>query len=173
MEQSCIDSDIEWEGIGVEVNLEFANMDDFYDINLIVKEGQDEHSEVLPHIFSKVDQVMPESYFRELLENPNTDILVAKINKEIVGYAVMELNESPPFQSMTPRLFANMNDFGVKSSCQRRGIGSKLFKACVEWSKNKGAFSLDLNVWEFNEKAITFYESFAMENLSRKMTLRL
>lgn len=157
----------------MEVNIESANIDDFFEINSIVKEGQDEHSEALPHIFSKVDQVMPESYFRELLEDPNTDILVAKINGVVVGFAVMELNESPPFQSMTPRTFAYMNDFGVKSSFKRKGIGSIIFKACVEWSKNKGAASVDLNVWEFNQNAIAFYESFGMESLSRKMTLRL
>ncbi|WP_025786306.1 GNAT family N-acetyltransferase [Sporosarcina sp. D27] len=157
----------------MEINITLASIDEFYDINLIVKDGQDEHSEALPYIFTKVDQVMPESYFRKLLEDPKTDILVAKIGVEVVGYSVMELNESPSFQSMTTRTFAYMNDFGVKSNCQRRGIGSELFKACVEWAEKKGASSLELNVWEFNEKAITFYESFAMENLSRKMTLRL
>lgn len=157
----------------MEINLELANIDDLADINLIVKEGHDEHSEALPDIFTKVDQVMPESYFRELLEDPNTDILVAKIDKEVVGYAVIELTESPPFKSMSQRTFAYMNDFGVKNSCQRLGIGSKLFEACVEWSKNKEASSLDLNVWEFNKKAIDFYKRHAMENLSRKMSLRL
>ncbi|WP_432355729.1 GNAT family N-acetyltransferase [Sporosarcina sp. A2] len=157
----------------MDINLELANINDFNEINLIVKEGHDEHSDALPHIFSKVEQVMPESYFRDLMGDPNIDILVAKIGVDVVGYAVMELNESPSFQSMMPRTFAYMNDFGVRSSCQRRGIGREIFKACVEWAKNKGASSLDLNVWEFNEKAINFYESFAMENLSRKMTLRL
>lgn len=168
-----MDFETERKGIRMEISLGLANIDDFTDINLIVKEGHDEHSEALPHVFTKVDQVMPESYFRELLEDPNTDILVAKIDNEVVGYAVMELNVSPLFQSMAQRTFAYMNDFGVKNSCQRKGIGSKLFEACVEWSKNEGASSLDLNVWEFNKKAITFYKSYAMEALSRKMTLRL
>ncbi|VDG98000.1 ribosomal-protein-alanine acetyltransferase [Lysinibacillus sphaericus] len=157
----------------MEINLELANIDDLSNINLIVKEGHDEHSEALPDIFTKVDQVMPESYFRELLQDPNADILVAKIDKEVVGYAVMELSKSPPFQFMSPRTFAYMNDFGVKNSFQRLGIGSMLFEACVEWSKNKEASSLELNVWEFNKKAMDFYKSHAMENLSRKMSLRL
>lgn len=157
----------------MDINLGIAHIDDFKDINLIVKEGHDEHSDALPHIFSKVDQVMPESYFKELTEDPNIDILVAKIGTDVVGYAVMELHESPSFKSMTRRIFAYMNDFGVKNSCQRKGIGSTLFEACVEWSQNRGASSLDLTVWEFNKKAITFYESCAMEKLSSKMTLRL
>ncbi|SOC42555.1 GNAT family N-acetyltransferase [Ureibacillus acetophenoni] len=148
-----------------------AQKHDFTAVNLIVKEGQDEHAEALPNIFRKVKQVMPESYFNELLEDPNSDILIAKINDEIVGFAVMELVESPPFKSMTPRVYAYMHDFGVKSGFQRRGIGRLLFEACIEWSKNMGASSLELNVWEFNEKAISFYESFQMKTVSRKMSL--
>lgn len=148
-----------------------AQKHDFNAVNLIVKEGQDEHAEALPNIFSKVEQVMPESYFNELIEDPNSDILIAKINDEIVGFAVMERMESPPFKSMTQRVYAYMNDFGVKSGFQRRGIGRLLFEACIEWSKNMGASSLELNVWEFNEKAISFYESFQMKTVSRKMTL--
>ena len=138
---------------------------------MIVKEGQDEHSEALPNIFKKVEQVMPESYFNDLLEDQNFEILVAIIRNEIAGFAVMELKESPHFESMTPRVYTYMHDFGVKQSYQREGIGSALFEACVEWSKNKGASSLDLNVWEFNQKAISFYETFDMKSVSRKMTL--
>lgn len=156
----------------MNISINTASIEDYYAVNLIVDEGQDEHAEALPHIFNKVDQVMPESYFRELLEDPKSDILIAKINEEVVGFAVMELNESPPFDSLIPRKFAYMNDFGVKNSYQRRGIGKILFEACLEWSRNNDAASLDLNVWEFNKKAITFYESFGMESASRKMTLR-
>jgi ribosomal protein S18 acetylase RimI-like enzyme len=156
----------------MNISIDTARICDHYAVNWIVKEGQDEHSEALPHIFNKVDQVMPESYFRELLEDPKSEILIAKINEEVVGFAVMELNESPPFDSMIPRKFAYMNDFGIKGSYQRKGIGKILFEACLEWSKNNDATPLDLNVWEFNKKAITFYESFGMETISRKMTLR-
>lgn len=156
----------------MKISIEPARMGDHHAVNLIVGEGQDEHAEALPHIFSKVDQVMPESYFCELLEDPKSEILVAKVNEEVVGFAVMELNESPPFDSLIPRRFAYMNDFGIKNTFHRNGIGKILFEACVEWSKNNDAASLDLNVWEFNKKAIAFYENFGMENASRKMTLR-
>lgn len=156
----------------MNISIEPASIDDHYAVNLIVGEGQEEHAEALPHIFNKVDHVMPECYFRELLEDPKSEILIAKINEEVVGFAVMELNESPPFDSLIPRKFAYMNDFGIKSSYQKNGIGKILFEACVEWSKNNNAASLDLNVWEFNKKAIAFYERFGMESASRKMTLR-
>lgn len=153
--------------------IKLATIEDYYSVNLIVKEGQDEHSEALPHIFKKTDQVMPENYFHELLEDSKSDILIAKIGDEVVGFAVMELKEAPPFDSMAPRKFAYMSDFGINSTYQRKGIGKSLFEACLEWSKNKDVTSLELNVWEFNQKAISFYENFGMETISRKMTLNL
>ncbi|WP_462413224.1 GNAT family N-acetyltransferase [Neobacillus sp. Marseille-QA0830] len=157
----------------MNIEVVLANIRDFDAVNLIVKEGQDEHSEALPHIFQKVDQVMPSTYFCELLEDPKIDILVAKVSANVVGFAVVELKLSPPFDSLTPRTYAYINDFGVKSTYRRIGIGKALFDACVEWSKNKGAESLDLNVWEFNHKAISFYESLGMKTNSRKMTMSL
>lgn len=153
--------------------IKLATIGDYCAVNLIVKEGQDEHSEALPYIFKKTDQVMPENYFRELVEDSKSDIIIAKIGDEVVGFAVMELKEAPPFDSMTPRKFAYMSDFGINSTYQRKGIGKSLFEACLEWSKNKDVTSLELNVWEFNQKAISFYESFGMETISRKMTLNL
>ncbi|QCR31236.1 GNAT family N-acetyltransferase [Lysinibacillus sp. SGAir0095] len=157
----------------MKIHITTANVEDYEEVNSIVREGQDEHSEVLPHIFKKVDEAIPEAYFRELLEDPKSGFLIAKINEEIVGFAVMELKESPPFDTMTPRTYAYMNDFGVKSTHQRAGIGTDLFKACMEWSKNNGATSLELNVWEFNQKAISFYERFGMSSVSRKMQINI
>lgn len=155
------------------IQITAATIEDYEEVNAIVKEGQDEHAEALPHIFKKVEQAIPQSYFCELLEDPACEILIAKNNNEVIGFAVMELNESPPFDTMTPRAFAYMNDFGVKNCHQGVGIGTELFKVCMEWSKNKGAASLELNVWEFNKRAIAFYEKFEMNSISRKMSLEL
>ncbi|RKJ52259.1 GNAT family N-acetyltransferase [Butyricicoccus sp. 1XD8-22] len=150
-----------------------ATKDDYLEINTIVKEGHDEHADALPQIFKKIELVMPISYFYELIENPIYEILVAKNDENIVGFAVMEIKHSPSFESMVPRRFAYMNDFGVKGIHQRQGIGRVLFQACVDWSKAMGAASLELNVWEFNRKASTFYESFGMHTMSRHMALDL
>lgn len=151
----------------MKINVVSAKGEDFNAVNVIVKEGQDQHAEALPKIFKKVEQVMPESYFQQLLAESNCDILIAKENQTVIGFAVVEIKKSPAFESMVER------NFGVKSNYKRGGVGTALFNACVEWSKEKGAQSLELNVWEFNEHAISFYERFGMKTMSRKMTLNL
>lgn len=157
----------------MNVIIETAKLEHYETVNEIVKEGHDEHALALPHLFKKVEHAMPRSYFNELLADPDSDVLVATLNEEMVGFAVMELKVAPDFDSMMPRVFAYMNDFGMKESYQKRGYGKELFDACVKWAKQRGASSLDLNVWEFNQNAITFYSQRGLESVSRKMTLPL
>lgn len=157
----------------MEILIESATLDDFNEINLLVKEGHDEHSLALPNIFRQVDQVMPDEYFHSLLTNPSSEILITRLANEVVGFAVVEVKEAPPFDSLTPRKFAYINDFGVASKHNRKGIGKRIFQACLDWAKSHEATTLELNVWEFNHGAISFYESLGMETVSRKMSVSI
>lgn len=74
----------------MKINVVSAKVEDFNAVNVIVKEGQDQHAEALPKIFKKVEQVMPESYFQQLLAESNCDILIAKENQTVIGFAVVE-----------------------------------------------------------------------------------
>lgn len=47
----------------MNIDITPASIMDFHDVNCIVKEGHDKHSAALPHIFNKVDHVMPQPYF--------------------------------------------------------------------------------------------------------------
>lgn len=157
----------------MDIKIDFATIADFDSINSIVKEGHDQHFRALPHIFRKVEQVMPYDYFHSLLSDSTSEILVARQADEVVSFAVLEIIEAPPFNSLTPRKFAYINDFGVASKYNRMGIGKKTFDACIDWAKSKGANALELNVWEFNKGAISFYESLGMQSVSRKMAINL
>lgn len=157
----------------MDIFIDVATIADFDFINSIVKEGHDEHFHALPHIFRKVEQVMPYEYFHSLLTDPSSEILVARYADEVVSFAVLEIIEAPPFNSLIPRKFSYINDFGVSSKYNRMGFGKKTFHACCDWAKSQGATALELNVWEFNRGAISFYESLGMETVNRKMTFNL
>ncbi|MDF2649043.1 MAG: hypothetical protein K0Q73_4848, partial [Paenibacillus sp.] len=47
---------------------------------------------------------------------------------------------------------------------------TKLYEASITWARERSADSLELNVWEFNERAIAFYKSLGMFTLNRTMT---
>lgn len=156
-----------------KIIIEKATLQHFEAVNALVKEGHDEHVEALPHIFKEVQEVMSFSYFQQLVEDEKSDIFIAKCSDEIVGFAVIGFEQSPPFESIIQRKFSYIYDFGVKHNHQRKGIGKLLFSACHEWAIAHGSSSIELNVWAFNEKAIAFYEQFNMQCVSKKMQLNL
>jgi len=150
-----------------------ATEEDYLAVNEIVKEGHEEHVMEEPTIFKSVESVMPESYYKELIGNEESDILIAKEDEFVLGFAVISVEASPPFESLVQRKYAYIHDFGVKANLQRKGIGKMLFNACITWAKDKKVDSVELNVWEFNTKAIDSYEHFEMKSFSRKMKLNI
>ncbi|PYF08329.1 hypothetical protein [Ureibacillus chungkukjangi] len=59
----------------MRIQITTAKIADYQGVNAIVKEGQAEHSEALPHIFMKVEQAIPEPYYQELLAAPNKNVM--------------------------------------------------------------------------------------------------
>lgn len=155
------------------ITIELATIQHFEQVNALVKEGHDEHVEALPHIFKDVQEVMPMSYYQQLIDEPDSDIVIAQCSDEVVGFAVISLEQAPSFESVMPRKYAYIHDFGVKGNQQRKGIGNLLFMSCKKWAKTNDASSIELNVWAFNNKAIAFYEQVNMQCVSQKMELKL
>jgi ribosomal protein S18 acetylase RimI-like enzyme len=155
------------------VSIRYAKPEDFEAASAIAAEGQAIHADALPHIFARTDGALPREYFDTLLESGERQMLVAELDGRVVGYAVVEQKEAPPYDAFVPRRVAFILDFGVEESHQRQGIGKRLFQACVLWAKEHGASAVELNVFAFNERAIRFYRSLGMETLSMRMTMDL
>ena len=51
----------------------------------------------------------------------------------------------------------------VRSGFRRRGVGSSLLQACIDWARGIGAHKLALEVWPHNEAAIALYEKHGFE----------
>ena len=76
-------------------------------------------------------------------------------------------------QTLIPRSFAYVDDFCVKSSYKRKGIGRLLFEYVSKYAIKECASLLQLVVWEFNEDAIGFYEKMGMSTANRRMEVSL
>ena len=91
----------------------------------------------------------------------------------IIGYSFVELLYASYPSEEEERCTAFIDYFGVKKAYHRFGIGSALFEQTKKWALKQKAHALQLNVWEFNHKAIRFYEKQGMKSLSRLMHLKL
>ena len=149
-----------------------ATEKDYIEVNRLVRQGHDDHVAGDDSVFKQVDIVMPKDYYMELLEQQHSKVFIVKA-EQVVGFAVISIEVAPNFPSLVERKFAYIHDFGIDRSIKRKGIGSLLFEACVNWAKQQNVESVELNVWEFNEEAIAFYEKHNMKTISRKMRLSI
>ena len=150
-----------------------AIKEDHSDILTIGFETQQIHADAYPDIFRHGVSGIPLMYFVRTLESEESTVFVAEIAQHVVGYAFLNVHDTPPYEYLMPRRVAEISDIAVLREYHSRGIGRQLFQACVAWSKARGAVSLDLQVWEFNDKAIAFYEHLGMKPINRTMSLSL
>ena len=91
---------------------------------IFVREGHEEHVMKEPTVFKNVESVMPNMYFKELLEDQNSEIFIAKHSDLIIGFAVVCIECAPPFHSLIERKYAYIHDFGVKKKFKNKVLAN-------------------------------------------------
>ena len=69
--------------------------------------------------------------------------------------------------------FLEVEEFGVKDTFRRQGIATKLMEFIKEYAREKGFTKLELNMWEFNQGALDFYEAVGFKTYRRYMEMKL
>ncbi len=132
------------------------------------------HRDNLPHVFQKPSGVAREQvYYLGLIADENVGLFVAEAGGKLVGFVHAIIRDTPAFPVFVPRRYAIVDGIGVKSEFQNHGIGRTLMDEMQEWAIAKGATSIELNVYEFNKTAISFYERLGYRTFSRKMSKEL
>lgn len=132
------------------------------------------HRENHPRIFRKPDGPIRElNYYTGLISDESSAVFLAELDEDVIGFAHAILRDVPDIPILVPRRFAIIDGIVVKSEHKKRGVGRMLMEAMEDWSKKNGATSIELNVYEFNEEAITFYENLGYETLSRRLAKEL
>jgi diamine N-acetyltransferase len=131
------------------------------------------HRSALPHIFREPAELLPSrSFYAALVNGPDSALFVAEEGDELIGFVTVREERAPDDPLLAPRRFAMVDMLAVGSDRRRRGIGRALMEATHRWAENRGLEELELNVWEFNQRAIAFYEALGYDTLSRHMVRR-
>ena len=155
------------------IHIREATKEDFLDLLPIASESQAQHVEAHPDRFQRGVAGLPEDYFLGLLEDEASAVFVAEVERRIAGYVIVEFQHESYLDILIPRDVAFIRDITVLRTHQGKGVGHLLFQQCVEWAKARGAASLELMVWNFNKRAVAFYERQGMETLTKTMSLTL
>lgn len=95
----------------------------------------------------------------ELLADDDQTILVAEVDGDVRGYAVVRRVDSPGNTYALPRVSAHVDALGVRDDARRAGVGRALMAAVEAQSRSWGADGVTLDVQAFNADAATFYEA--------------
>lgn len=157
--------------MGIKLNIRKAAAGDYRNLCELFDELDKYHRNNLPHIFKKPDgPVREEDYYLELIANENVGFLIAETDESVVGFVHAIIREAPAIPIFVHRRYARINSIVVKSEFQNYGIGKILMDKIQTWAIAKGAESIELNVYGFNENAISFYESLGYKEISLRMS---
>jgi len=151
-----------------------ANSNDYIEVCKLTLDVHKLHLKNRPDVYLDIKNPLEKEYFDDLLDSSNTKLFIVENddNKELVAYSIIQImtTKNPIYIQNT---FIYIDDFCVKSNVKRIGIGRLLFNHIVDYAKAENATSLQLNVWEFNEDAIKFYETIGMCTRNRRMEFNL
>jgi len=127
------------------------------------------HHKGRPDLFKPNSQKFSAEEVEKILGDKDFRVFVAADDKNcILGYCFCKLRTSShPVLHTYTALY--IEDFCVDESLRGQGIGKKLFDAALEYGKAQGVYNIELNVWNFNQGAVKFYESLGFSSRSMVM----
>ena len=155
------------------MEIRFAGREDLPAVNRLRRQVKELHAAGRPDIFKPGFGPELEHYLYEIFEDPDQEILVAEEEGVIRGFAILHEIRRPENPYMAQRHYLDIDEFCVDEACRRRGIGRTLIEAAKAVAKKRGFDRLELNMWEFNQGALAFYEAEGFETYRRYMEVKL
>lgn len=149
----------------------FAKEEDLERVNELRKEVNDLHVQGRPDIFKPGFNEVLRDYIYEIWNAENKDIIVAERDGVICGFACVQYIDKPENPFMNARRFYDVDEFGVDTAYRRQGVATELIEFIKEDVRAHGMTKLELNMWEFNEDALAFYEAVGFKTYRRYMEM--
>lgn len=101
---------------------------------------------------------IPEEWFKELIDSPWHDLLLAEEDGVVLGMAAMSI-----VMGAGIRKNAYLEDFVVSSEARGKGVGGLLWDEMLKWGREKGAKRLEFTCGAGREAAHAFYHKHGAE----------
>lgn len=156
------------------MNIKAASTDDYESISQLFWESDNYHFQNQPNIYNETKEHFRQfEYIKKLIEDPKSLFYTLEINNKIVGfiYGYEELKGFLPFHKK--RKYFYIENIIIGKRYQQKGYGKLLLQKIINDCKEKKYSDIVLNVYTFNKKAISLYNSFGFQELSKDMILEL
>ncbi len=129
------------------------------------------HADGRPDIFKSGFPEKLSDYIYEIWSAENKEILVAEREGVICGIACVQIVDKSETPFMNARKFYDVDELGVDANFRRQGVGTELIAFIRSDARRRGIHRIELNMWEFNEGALAFYEAVGFRTYRRYMEL--
>ena len=127
------------------------------------------HAEHHPEIFK-----LPQSddfatfFFDEMLADSTTRIYIAEEEQRAIGYIFCKLFERPEGPFTYANRFLQIEHISVRPEARRHGVGAALLKQAEKLARELRVTKIQLNSWDFNTKAHTFFERYGFKKIEHR-----
>ena len=119
-----------------------------------------------PGFSAELEQILYKRY-----ETENWVILAAEVEGQIAGFAAVEYLDRPESPYNLARKMYHVEEFGVDPDFHRRGVATALVEYMKKDAAERGYPRIELDMWEFNQGALAFYENVGFQTYRRYMEL--
>jgi len=106
-------------------------------------------------------------YFKQRINSNNSLVLIASINKTIVGYLIANIRKVPPYRNINN--IAEIENMFVEKRYRGNGIGRKMVEEFFAWAKSKGVKFTTVTAFAKNKLALKFYQKLGF--IKREITM--
>ena len=153
------------------MNVRLAEEKDLSRVNELRKQVNDLHVMGKPEVFKAGFSRDLQDYIQVIRKDPEQEIVVAEKDGTICAFAVIHHISRPENPFMYERDFLDIDEFCVDEKYRRQGAGSALVRFIRDFAKEKGFHRIELNMWEFNQDALAFYEAAGFTTFRRYMEM--
>ena len=147
----------------------FAEEKDLDEINELRKQVNDIHVEGRPDVFKAGFGTEIRDFVKIIMNGENSDIIVAERNGMICGMVCVDYVNKPESPYSKARSFYHVQEIAVDEKYRRQGVAKELLEFMIEEAKKRKLGKIELEVWEFNDSAIEFYQAVGFRPTRRWM----
>lgn len=153
--------------------IRFAKETELEQINKLRKQVNDLHVKGKPEIFKAGFSEELKNYVYDVFYNERKKIVVCDCDGIIAGFAILNHISKPESPFSYARDFLDIDEFCVDVHYRRQGIATQMIQYIQDYAKNEDFTRIELNMWEFNQEALAFYESIGFTTYRRYMEMKL
>ena len=154
------------------MTVRMARPEDLDAVNRLRRQVNDVHVQGRPETFKPGFCDELRDYLYTIWQDPAFELVVAE-DGGIRGFAVLHHILKPENPYMYERKYLDIDVFCVDVACRRKGIATAMVDFIRNRAKAQGFDRIELNMWEFNRGALSFYEAVGFSTYRRYMEMKI